>query len=103
MVYQHIILHNHLNTIFFLFSHCCGKLYFEGWQFCYIYLYGLSIYCLPDGKSQGPFPVYLLCPPRKALYTQAPGKSNPKELSFHIEHIEKSGKILEKLTEPQNG
>ena len=69
---------------------------FEAWQFCYIYLYGLSIYCLPDGKSQGPFPVYLLCPPRKALYTQAPGKSNPKELSFHIEHIEKSGKILSK-------
>ena len=64
--------------------------YFEAWQFCYIYLYGPSIYCLPDGKSQGPFPVYLLCPPRKALYTQAPGKSNQKELSFYIEHI--SGK-----------
>ena len=42
------------------------------------------IYCHADGKSQGPFPVYLLCPPRKALYTQATGKSSLKELPLFI-------------------
>ena len=62
-----------------LFLNWRGKLY--------LFVF-LSIYCPSDGKSQGPFPVYLLCPPRKALYTQAPGKKQPKGIViiYRIHH-----------------
>ena len=78
--------HN-LHFIWENFKDIMKTLFWNWWGKLYLFVF-LSIYCPSDGKSQGPFPVYLLCPPRKALYTQAPGKKQPKGIViiYRIHH-----------------